>query len=57
MHFSIIIFDYYLQMLESGVSKNEAEDKTHSFMLRFRNEMKRDEYLIVFEMITRFANI
>ena len=55
---ALIVLDYYIQLLESKVfSKDEARNQAQSFLYKFREEMKKEEYLIVYEMITRLSNI
>ena len=52
----IIILDYYCQQLEAGCNAREAADRTHSFMYnKFRETMKRDEYLATYDLVTRLS--
>lgn len=50
-----VIIDHYLQQVEAGIEPDIAEERTHHWMLRFREEMKREDYLIAYELVSRIA--
>ena len=52
---AILVIDHLLQNIECG--NKDADKSTKKFLMRFREEMKREEYLATYELITRIANI
>lgn len=55
MTHAIIVIDHLLQNIERG--NKDAEKSAKAFLMRFREEMKKEEYLATYELITRIANI
>lgn len=53
--YTAIIIDYYLQLVEAGCDRQGAEEQTHRRMTCMREVMKREDYLIAYELITRIA--
>lgn len=55
MTHAILAIDHLLQNIECG--NKYAEKSSKAFLMRFREEMKKDEYLATYELLTRIAKI
>lgn len=55
MNLTTVAIDYYLQLVEAGVRKEDARDQAHKKMMLLREKMPREEYLIAYELITRIS--
>lgn len=55
MTHTVLVIDHLLQNIECG--NKDAEKSAGAFLTRFREEMKREEYLATYELITRIAKI
>ena len=54
MHQKIVIMDYFASALEV-VDMKTAVQMTHRFMKRFREEMKREEYVATYGIVERIG--
>lgn len=52
-----IIFDYYLQNVEAGFTKEEARSRAAQMLKNFREETAKEEYTAICGMIDRLSKI
>lgn len=57
LNYAIIIIDYYMEFVEVGETKEHAKDMALKFMTRFKEQMKSEDYLHVYEIINRLTKI
>jgi len=55
MSHTVLVIDHLLQNIECG--NKDAEKSAKAFLMRFREEMKKEEYLATYELITRIVRI
>lgn len=59
MNMGLLVVDYYISAVESGLWKDEAEEKAINMAMRYRkqNEIKLEEYAAVIDIIHRLARM